>query len=346
MIVLPPELDAAVAARLQAADPRQVARMAQALSGRYRGERTPGERLVRTDDDAIAYAAWILPATHAQVSGALRMIPLRAGAWSPSSLLDLGAGPGTTAWAATSLWPGLERVVAVEREPSFTALGRTLAAGSARPAVRQAEWRQEDLRELDARGERFDLVVLAHVAGELASGDAGYVAREAWAACDGVMVVVEPGTPQGFARVEALRRSLLAQGARILAPCPHEGACPLSGGERLEPPDWCHFAERAQRPGFQKRMKGAELSWEDAKFAFVAVARFPSVASPWARVLRHPLHGKGHADLDLCARDGRRPVVVGRSAGAGWKLARKLEWGSAVEAAGDLGLPERPEAPA
>lgn len=337
MIVLPPELDAAVAARLQSADPRHVGRMAQALSERYRGERAPGERLVRTDDDAVAYAAWMLPATHAQVSGALRMIPRRCGDWSPSSLLDLGAGPGTTAWAASTIWSSLERVVAVEREQAFLALGRRLGEGSARKAVREARWVQDDLREFDPGSERFDLVVLAHVAGELAGGDAGFVVREAWAACDGVLVIVEPGTPQGFARVEALRRSLLAQGARVLAPCPHEQACPLAGGEKLEPPDWCHFAERSQRPAYQRRMKGADLSWEDAKFAFVAVSRFPPVASPWARVLRHPRHGKGHVELDLCAQDGRRPAVVGRSAGAAWKSARKLEWGSAVESEGDLG---------
>ena len=331
MIVLPRELEDGVAARLRQADPRHVARVAHALSERYRGERTPGERLVRTEDDALAYAGWLLPATYAQVSGALRMLPLRVGRWEPRSLLDLGAGPGTTAWAVTSIWPGLERVVAVERDPAFVAIGRGLSGSSARRGLREAEWRQEDLRDLDLRRERFDLVVLAHVAGEMASGDAGLLLREAWGACDGVLVVVEPGTPAGFARVAAMRRSLLAQGGHAVAPCPHGLACPLAGGEALEPPDWCHFVERVQRPEFQRRLKGADLGWEDAKFSFFAAARFPSPALPEARVLRHPQHGKGHVDLDLCAREGRERRVVGRSAPA-WKIARKLEWGSALEA--------------
>lgn len=337
MITLPAELDDAVTRRLARTDSRRLARVALALSERYRGEQLPGDPVPRGEDDVAAYAGWILPATHAQVSGALRMVPRRAGAWSPRSLLDLGAGPGTTAWAATSIWPGIERVLAVEREATFVALGRELAAASMRPGVRDAEWRSADLRDLDTRGELFDLVVVAHVLGEMASGDAGFVLREAWAACRGVLVVVEPGTPKGFGRIEALRRSILAQGACLLAPCPHAGACPLAGGDVAVPPDWCHFVERAQRPGFQRRLKGAELAWEDSKFSFFAAARFPPEPSPWARVLRHPQHGKGHAELDLCTREGRERRIVGRRAGAGWKLARKLEWGSAVESARDLG---------
>jgi ribosomal protein RSM22 (predicted rRNA methylase) len=54
-------------------------------------------------------------------------------------------------------------------------------------------------------------------------------------------------------------------------------------------------------------------------------------------VLRHPWHGKGHADLTLCTRAGIIERSVTRSAGAGWRLARKLEWGSGVQQEADLG---------
>lgn len=336
MIVLPHELESGVESLLRRADSRLVARAAERLSQRYRGERVGGERFVTEPEDALAHAGWMLPAAFAQVSGALRMIPRRAAMWSPRSLLDLGAGPGTAAWAAASVWPALERVVAVEREPAFVSLGRELARASPHAAVRDAAWVARDLRDLELGGDRFDLVVLAHVAGELAAGDAGLLLREAWSACDGVLVVVEPGTPAGFERVESLRRALIAKGAHVLAPCPHDAACPLAESGRAEPPDWCHFAERVQRPGFQVRLKRAELAWEDAKFAFVAVARFPSAARPWARVIRHPRHAKGRVELDLCAQEGREARVVGRKAGDGWRVARKLDWGDAVDAA-DLG---------
>jgi ribosomal protein RSM22 (predicted rRNA methylase) len=38
-------------------------------------------------------------------------------------------------------------------------------------------------------------------------------------------------------------------GAHVVAPCPHDGRCPLSGpGAKA----WCHFGTRFQRPGFMQ----------------------------------------------------------------------------------------------
>jgi len=338
MIELPPELVSAVDGRLRAMDPRRLARHAEDLSRRYRadgGEKRPAA-FVRDAEQALAYAAWILPATHAQAWGALSYVPKRAGEWKPRTLLDLGSGPGTVAWAAADIWEGsLERAVLVEKEPAFASLGRELAKSSRSAVVREATWETRDARAHAGR-ERFDLVTLAHVLSEMPSGEAGLVLRSAWESCDGVLVVVEPGTPSGFAVVETARTQLVALGARILAPCPHGRDCPLHGGELLEPPDWCHFAQRTQRPEFQRRLKHASLPWEDAKFSFVAAARFESAAPPWSRVLRHPTKGHGHVELDLCSAEGRLLRKVAHSH-AGWKLARKLEWGEAVEKPEDLG---------
>jgi ribosomal protein RSM22 (predicted rRNA methylase) len=336
MIELPQELVGAVEERLRAMDPRRLARHAEELSRRYRAEDGAARptAFVRDSEQALAYAAWILPATHAQAWGALSYVPKRAGEWNPRTLLDLGSGPGTVAWAAADIWESLHRAVLVEREAAFSTLGRDLAQASRSALVREATWETRDARAHASR-ERFDLVTLAHVLSEMPSGEAGLVLRSAWAACEGVLVVVEPGTPAGFAVVETARTQLVASGAHILAPCPHERECPLHGGQLLEPPDWCHFAQRTQRPELQRRLKHASLPWEDAKFAFVAAARFESAAPPWARVLRHPVKGQGHVDFDLCSTEGRLTRKVARSHG-GWKLARKLEWGDAVEKPEDI----------
>jgi ribosomal protein RSM22 (predicted rRNA methylase) len=38
-------------------------------------------------------------------------------------------------------------------------------------------------------------------------------------------------------------------GAHVVAPCPHDGRCPLSGpGAKA----WCHFGARFQRPAFMQ----------------------------------------------------------------------------------------------
>ena len=90
---------------------REAARraLAKLLSERYRAHEASGRgRFVADPDDARAYTAMILPQSFAQISGALSMIPLRAGDWQPRRVLDIGAGPGTTAWAVTIVSPLIE----------------------------------------------------------------------------------------------------------------------------------------------------------------------------------------------------------------------------------------------
>lgn len=72
-------------------------------------------------------------------------------------------------------------------------------------------------------------------------------------------MLVEPGTPAGFANISAARTQVLEggravvggssggkQAAHVLAPCPHDGACPLESRR-----SWCHFVQRFQRTGLQ-----------------------------------------------------------------------------------------------
>ena len=57
-------------------------------------------------------------------------------------------------------------------------------------------------------------------------------ARRLWRDCSGAMVVVEAGTPTGFAHVERVRALLLEKDGSdctVVAPCPHDGPCPLAG---------------------------------------------------------------------------------------------------------------------
>lgn len=68
-------------------------------------------------------------------------------------------------------------------------------------------------------------------------------------------------------------------GAHVLAPCPHDGPCPLDGRR-----SWCHFSQRFRRPTLQRRAKtrsrpgqglGAIRSFQDERYSYVALARGP-----------------------------------------------------------------------
>ena len=87
-------------------------------------------------------------------------------------------------------------------------------------------------------------------------------------------MIVEPGTPAGYERILAARARLIELGRVIVAPCPHQAACPMPPGK-----DWCHFGARVNRSALHRRVKDADLSYEDEKFSYVVAVRPEIVAS-------------------------------------------------------------------
>ena len=82
--------------------------------------------------------------------------------------------------------------------------------------------------------------------GEMSAG----VALRLWQAARIALVIVEPGTPKGFALIRAIRDELLVAGAPIAAPCPGPVPCPMAGA------DWCHFAARVERSSLRHVTSG------------------------------------------------------------------------------------------
>lgn len=313
---LPAALVHAVEQALARVPPARIERAAHELSARYRGDRTTTTPLASGATDALAYATLLLPACYAQISAALRATAARAPGWVPYSQLDLGSGPGTALWAATAQWPALQRLTALEREPAFLALARELAAAS--PVIQQTHWLRGDVTAPpDAPA---DLVTIAHVLNELPAAQQARAVAAAWQRTAGVLLIVEPGTPAGFAVVRAARDQLLALGARTLAPCPHDLPCPLAD-------DWCHFPERIVRPAFTRRARGASSPYEDAKYAYAAMARFAAEVPIAARVLREPFANKAYAEAQLCTADGISTARASRRERAAYDAIAELVWG-------------------
>ena len=116
---------------------------------------------------------------------------------------------------------------------------------------------------------RADLVVASYLIGEVSEPQRTALADAMWAKTRDTLLIVEPGTPAGYARIIDVRTQLIAAGAHVAAPCPHDRKCPLTA------PDWCHFAQRLPRSRAHKQVKAAERPFEDEKFTYVALTRAP-----------------------------------------------------------------------
>jgi ribosomal protein RSM22 (predicted rRNA methylase) len=144
-----------------------------------------------------------------------------------------------------------------------------------------------------------------------------------WARTRDTLLIVEPGTPAGYARILAARGQLVAAGATVAAPCPHQATCPLS------PPDWCHFSQRLARSRAHKQLKGADVPFEDERFSYVVLTRNP-VEQRASRVLAQPAVGKAEISAKLCTPDGLAIAKVPRRDKAAYARARHWRWGDAV----------------
>jgi ribosomal protein RSM22 (predicted rRNA methylase) len=270
----------------------------------------------------MAYVAYRLPATFAAAHASLTEVRRLKPDWEPSTLLDLGGGPGTAAWVATSLWPSIRQVTIVEQDVHMIQAGRELAAGSVRPALRQAQWLETDITGVRV-SEPADLVTAAYVLGELPDTDVDSTVASWWRSAADTLVAIEPGTPIGYSHIIRTRQRLLRDGATTVAPCPHDRPCPL------RPTDWCHFSQRLPRSRVHRSAKDGTLSYEDEKYSYAAMSRHPAI-DVTARVIRRPHSARGLVRLVLCTEDGLETPVITRRDGEVFKRARRLTWGSAV----------------
>jgi ribosomal protein RSM22 (predicted rRNA methylase) len=315
----PAELKAALDAKLEGLSRNAAAGRAAAISQTYRDG--GGSGAIRSQTDALAYALARMPATYAAVIASLNALREIRPDFSPTSLLDVGAGPGTATWAAAAAFSSLRSVRLLDANPALRALALELAHGST--GLRDMKYELGQARGLLADTEAADLVIASYMIGELGDAERATLAELLWDKTRDTLLVVEPGTPAGYARIIALRAQLIEAGAHVAAPCPHDEKCPLV------PPDWCHFTRRLPRSRAHKQLKSAELPYEDEKFIFVALTRVP-VGRPFARVLAQPVVTKVAVSAKLCTVDGLANAVAPRRDKPVYARFRKYDWGDAI----------------
>lgn len=290
------------------------------LSQRYgRGE------FIESEAHRQAYIAARLPATYGATRQVFRHIePFLS---SVSTLLDLGAGVGSLAWAAREAMPQLKHVTFFEKDVELLRLGQHLTQDNLNPL--QLSWCRDDLTQ-EAMYPLHDMVTLSYVLNELTPKERLHVLERAYSATDQFLVLIEPGTPQGFGHILEARQFLIGCGAQVVAPCPQNGPCPLTPFYK-EGKDWCHFSVRIPRGKYHRRAKEGALPYEDEKYSYLVLSPHPQ-SLPSSRILKAPIRRTGHVILDLCTDKGTMErKVVSKSEGEAYLAARDIKWGDEWE---------------
>lgn len=316
---LPPELKAALDSKLQGFSRTDAAQRSQKISTTYRAG--GGSGTIKSDADALAYALARMPATYAAVAASLNALTEIAPSFAPETLLDVGAGPGTASWAAAEAFPSLQDFTLLDANATLSRLALELARDSTRLA--ECRYLPGDAGGNLAEVSQADLVVASYIIGELGEADQRKLAEAMWAKARHALIVIEPGTPAGTARILAVRQHLIAAGAYVAAPCPHEKLCPLTA------PDWCHFNQRLPRSQAHRQIKGADAPFEDERFIYVALTRKPP-GSRATRVLAPPDIGKAEITAKLCTERGVEQAKIPRRDKVAYASARRWRWGDAV----------------
>ncbi len=319
------ELRAALTRAVRGIDERELVRATEALVARYRSVAPAPVPILASRVHVMAYAAYRMPATHAALARVMDELADRG--LAPRSLLDLGGGTGAAAWAAAGTFDSLKSITVLDQVEDALVLGRELVADAPSGVLARTTFRQAVAGSWPDVG--ADLVTVSYVLSELDEAQQEALVADAMRR-GRIVVIAEPGTPDGYTRVLRVRSALLAAGWTLVGPCPHAADCPLGQG------DWCHFAARVSRSAEHRRLKGAELSYEDEKFSWLAAAA-PGVLEPQAaharsgRILRHPLKRKGFVEFQVCRPDGTAGrEVISKKAGERYRKARDAEWGDVL----------------
>lgn len=283
------------------------------LSHVYRKDRDQLKHFTLTQTQTLSYLATRLPATYSVCTTVLQI--LQTIGFIPQNVLDIGAGPGTASLACCALFPSVSRVLLQDREPFFREIALQILASYAC----QCDYKLTNFTAVE-KFEPSDFVICSYALGEIPQEKHAFPLDAMWHATQKALVLIEPGTPLGFSTIKEARAHLIQREGKIVAPCTHENACPMTDN------DWCHFSARVERCSFHKTIKKGTLGYEDEKYAYLVILKGPPLR-PVKRIIRHPLQRSGHVTLDTCGPEGLSRTVVSKRDKTLYKKARKCQWG-------------------
>lgn len=277
----------------------------------------PLEFIEYKEREVQAYIAGYFPSIYAQNISVLS--ELKKYNFSYASVLDVGCGVGTSLMALHEL--GI-RLKMTGFDSSEDMLEKCKHFGA-----------QQNLQITTTTSlpkEPQDLIICSHFLSNIQPSLRVPLLNELWRLTNKTLLLIDRGNPDMFATLAEFRIKAKKNGS-VVAPCTHDGFCPLLLNMKMDKEkvsNWCHFAQRTQRPAFTKLTKHSKHDCEDTKYTYLIINKETFKRQDVGRITNAPLQRGGHVLLDLCTEDQWSRVTIPKSMGKEiYTKARKSRWG-------------------
>lgn len=316
---LPIEIKSYIENELHNISKKELQYNAETISLNYRNNEGKGKVLLKSDKEAVAYAISRMPATFGAVYNSLKYT-LEICELNINTLADIGAGTGAASIAANELLE-LEKIECFEREEAMRAIGQKIFNSYNELGIK-TNWKKYDVNT-DKINNKYDLVITSYMINEIEKTNIEVVIDKLWDTTKKILLIVEPGTMQGYRNIMRAKQRIIERGGKIIAPCMSEKC-------KLPKDDWCNFSCRVQRTKIHKELKGGNVPYEDEKYIYISATKEEFDKKEKNRILRHPMIYSGYVKLKVCNKEEIKEIIISKKDKEKFKIARKADTGDLI----------------
>lgn len=289
---------------------------AKLISDRYMNNTRTGNTLLNEYEDALVYSFIRMPATYCANFTALKYT-LELAKSKIDSVIDVGTGTGSMVWAIYN-YLNINNITCIERENVM----KTLAQKLMNSIDLKVNWQDKDIVKENIN-EKADLVTACYMLNEIKKENRYEVINKLFQNTNDLLLIVEPGTPDGFEIIKQVQEYAINNKAYIVAPCTSQNIC------QLPKDDWCHSTVRVQRNKIHKYLKEGTISYEDEKFSYIAISKQKTDMAN-QRILRHPIIENGKIKLKLCENGKIIEKIITKTQKELFKFVKKKKCGDSI----------------